>query len=64
MSSFRMTNLKLDSESISSSVGPNKTVDLSFSLSVGGPDDNVNNIYLSGKNTVNPFGAYNFVAAP
>ena len=62
MSSFRMTNLKLDSESISSSVGPNKTVDLSFSLSVGGPDDNVNNIYLSGKNTVNPFGAYNFVA--
>ena len=62
MSSFRMTNLKLDSESISSSIGPNKTVDLSFSLSVGGPDDNVNNIYLSGANTINPFGAYDFVA--
>ena len=62
MSSFRMTNLKLDSESISSSIGPNKTVDLSFSLSVGGPDDTVNNIYLSGANTINPFGAYDFVA--
>jgi len=62
MASFRMTNLKLDSESISSSIGPNKTVDLSFSLSVGGPDDTVNNIYLSGANTVNPFGAYDFVA--
>jgi hypothetical protein len=48
---YKLTNLKLDSESFSSSVGPNKTVDLTFSLSVGGPDDLENNIFFSGKNT-------------
>ena len=49
--SYKMTNLKLDSESFSSSIGPNKTVDLSFSLSIGGPDDTVNNVFFSGSNT-------------
>ena len=48
---YKLTNLKLDSESFSSSVGPNKTVDLTFSLSVGGPDDLENNIFFSGSNT-------------
>lgn len=48
---YKMTNLKLDSESFSSSIGPNKTVDLSFSLSIGGPDDTVNNVFFSGANT-------------
>jgi hypothetical protein len=48
---YKLTNLKLDSESFSSSVGPNKSVDLTFSLSVGGPDDLENNIFFSGKNT-------------
>jgi len=49
--SYKMTNLKLDSQSFSSSIGPNKTVDLSFSLSIGGPDDTVNNVFFSGSNT-------------
>ena len=49
--SYKMTNLKLDSESYSSSIGPNKTVDLSFSLSIGGPDDSVNNVFFSGSNS-------------
>ena len=48
---YKLTNLKLDSESFSSSVGPNKTVDLTFSISVGGPDDLENNIFFSGANT-------------
>jgi hypothetical protein len=48
--SYKMKNLKLDSESFSSSIGPNKTVDLSFSLSIGGPDDSVNNVFFSGSN--------------
>ncbi len=52
---YKLTNLKLDSESFSSSVGPNKTVDLTFSVSVGGPDDTVNNIFFSGANTDEKF---------
>ena len=48
---YKLTNLKLDSESFSSSIGPNKTVDLTFSISVGGPDDLENNLFFSGANT-------------
>lgn len=48
---YKLTNLKLDSESFSSSIGPNKTVDLTFSLSIGGPDDLENNVFFSGANT-------------
>ena len=48
---YKLTNLKLDSESFSSSIGPNKTVDLTFSVSVGGPDDTENNVFFSGANT-------------
>lgn len=49
--SYKLTNLKLDSQSFSSSIGPNKTVDLNFSLSIGGPNDPVNNVFFSGSNT-------------
>ncbi len=48
MAAFKMTKLKLDSEAFSSSIGPNKTVDLTFSLSIGGPDDTENNVFFSG----------------
>lgn len=48
---YKLTNLKLDSQSFSSSIGPNKTVDLNFSLSIGGPNDPVNNVFFSGSNT-------------
>lgn len=55
-SSYKMTKLKLDSESFSSSIGPNKTVDLTFSLSIGGPNDGVNNVFFSGSNTTTVLG--------
>jgi hypothetical protein len=53
---YKMTNLKLDSQSISSSIGPNKTVDLTFSLSIGGPTDTDNNVFFSGSNAVSVLG--------
>ncbi len=59
---YKMTNLKLDSEAFSSSIGPNKTVDLSFSLSIGGPDDTVNNVFFSGANTGTVMGNAVFVS--
>ena len=49
--SYKLKNVKLDSESYSSSIGPNKTVDLSFSLSIGGPNDQNNNVFFSGSNS-------------
>ena len=52
---YRFKNLKLDSESFSSSIGPNKTVDLTFSVSIGGPDDTENNVFFSGSNTDQKF---------
>lgn len=45
---YKLTKLKIDSESFSSSIGPNKAVDLTFSLTIGGPNDNVNNVFFSG----------------
>ena len=45
---YKLKNLKLDSESVSSSIGPNKTVDMTFSVSIGGPEDNDNNVFFSG----------------
>lgn len=54
--SYKMTNLKLDSQSFSSSIGPNKTVDLTFSLSIGGPNDTANNVFFSGSNTTEVLG--------
>tara|TARA_E500000318_G_scaffold101063_1_gene104270 strand:+ start:19 stop:1182 length:1164 start_codon:yes stop_codon:yes gene_type:complete len=54
--SYVLKNLKLDSESFSSSIGPNKTVDLSFSLSIGGPDDTTNNVFFSGANNTTVLG--------
>jgi hypothetical protein len=52
--SYKMTNVKLNSESYTSSIGPNKTVDLEFSLSIGGPADTDNNVFFSGSNGVSP----------
>lgn len=39
---------RLDSESYSSDIGSNKSVDLSFSTQIGGPNDAVHGIYFSG----------------
>lgn len=47
---IQANNMKLDSQSFSNSVGSvAKTVDLSFSASIGGPQDLVNGIFLSGQ---------------
>ena len=45
---FQLKNVTLDSESYSSSIGDNKTVDLSFSATVGGPEDTTNGLFISG----------------
>jgi hypothetical protein len=39
---------RLDSESYSSDIGSNKSVDLSFSTQIGGANDTVHGIYMSG----------------
>ena len=39
----------LDSESFSSAIGDNKTVDLTFSTQIGGPEDNSVGVFVSGK---------------
>ena len=45
---YRMKGLKIDSQSFSSSIGSNKTVDLTFSTQIGGPNDAANGIFMSG----------------
>ena len=45
---FKFKGSQLQSESFSSSIGANKTVDLVFQTQVGGPTDTANGIYLSG----------------
>ena len=52
---FKLKNAKLVSESFSSSIGSNKTVDLSFQVSIGGSGDQNNNVYFSGTNATVPF---------
>ena len=45
---YKMKGLKIDSQSFSSSIGSNKTVDLTFSTQIGGPKDTANGIFMSG----------------
>ena len=45
---FKFKGSQLQSESFSSSIGSNKTVDLAFQTQIGGPTDTNNGIYLSG----------------
>ncbi len=47
----------VDSESWSSSIGSNKTVDLTFSAQIGGPEDITAGIFMSGSNDqkINPW---------
>jgi len=43
-----LKGIKVDSQSFSSSIGSNKTVDLTFSTQVGGPQDVANGFFMSG----------------
>ena len=43
-----LKSVRLDSQSFSSSIGANKTVDLTFSTQVSGPNDETNGFFMSG----------------
>lgn len=45
---FDFKGAQLDSQSMSSSIGDNKSVDLTFSAQIGGPEDAANGIFISG----------------
>ena len=49
---YQMKGLKVDSQSFSSSIGSNKTVDITFSTQIGGPNDVLNGVFMSGINGV------------
>ena len=49
---YTLKGCSFDSESISSSIGSNKSVDLTFSTSVGGPNDTSHGVFMSGASTV------------
>jgi hypothetical protein len=50
---YTMKGLKVDSQSFSSSIGSNKSVDITFSTQVGGPADQNNGVFMSGINGSN-----------
>jgi len=52
---YTMSRAQLDSVSLSSSVGANKTVDLTFSTQIGGANDTANGIKVSGSYSGSPF---------
>jgi hypothetical protein len=41
---------RVDSESMSSDIGSNKTVDLTFTTQIGGPEDTEHGVFISGAN--------------
>lgn len=45
---FTVKGCRLEGESFSSSIGDNKTVDLTFTSQIGGPEDKSNGIFISG----------------
>ena len=45
---YTIKGAQLEGESFSSSIGDNKTVDLTFTAQVGGPEDTDNGIFISG----------------
>ena len=47
---YRIKGAELVSESFSSSIGSNKSVDLTFTTSIGGVDDTGNGVFVSGAN--------------
>lgn len=46
--SYTLKGATLDSQSMSASIGDNKTVDLTFSAQVGGPQDSTKGLFISG----------------
>ena len=56
---YILKGAKLDSENFSSTIGDNKSVDLTFSTQVGGADDPSFGVYISGKEAANVTSAPN-----
>lgn len=54
---YTIKGAQLVSESFSSSIGSNKSVDLTFTTSVGGPSDLENGVFVSGANSTKTFQA-------
>jgi len=52
---FKMLGAQIQSESFSSSIGSNKSVDLTFATSIGGPNDLANGVFVSGANDTAAF---------
>ena len=52
---YSLLGVKVDSESYSSSIGSNKSVDLTFSATVGGPSDETAGVFMSGSNGNNVY---------
>ena len=46
--SYTLKGALLESESYSSAIGDNKSVDLTWSVQVGGPTDTKNGVFISG----------------
>ena len=49
---YTLSGAKIDSESFSSSIGSNQTVDLSLSAQIGGPSDTDAGLFMSGVSKV------------
>lgn len=45
---FTVKGAQLEGESFSSSIGDNKSVDLTFTAQIGGPEDTLNGLFISG----------------
>ena len=45
---YTIKGARLEGESFSSSIGDNKSVDLTFTAQVGGPEDQENGIFMRG----------------
>jgi hypothetical protein len=46
---YELRGARLESENFSSTIGDNKSVDLTFTAQIGGADDTVNGLFISGK---------------
>jgi hypothetical protein len=46
---YELKGARLESENFSSSIGDNKSVDLTFTAQIGGADDLANGLFISGK---------------
>lgn len=52
---YTLKGCRIDSESFSSSIGSNKSVDLTFSTQIGGTNDTTNGVFVNGASTTTVF---------